>query len=119
MNHTRFAAVIIAAGLITTPVLALDSKPPAQPAPKDGYFQKIDTNADGVVSKEEWLARGEQKFAEMDANRDGKLSKEEMKAHRDAMRTKREARRAEKEKLRQQQAKTPPAAEKKAAPAGQ
>ena len=44
-------------------------------------FQKADTNGDGAISRDEALARADQRFARIDANGDGVLSKEEMEAH--------------------------------------
>jgi hypothetical protein len=45
-------------------------------------FDKIDTNKDGKISKEEWLAAGltEEDFIKVDANKDGEVSKDEYKA---------------------------------------
>lgn len=40
-------------------------------------FKLMDTNNDGKISKDEWMA----KFKEMDANKDGFITKEEMKKH--------------------------------------
>lgn len=52
---------------------------------KDGsMFEKIDTNKDGVVTKEETSAFHDAKFAEMDSNKDGKVTKEEAKVFKDA-----------------------------------
>lgn len=52
-------------------------------------FKKLDTNGDGSVSKDEWMAgpmakrdaaKGEERFKSLDKNGDGKLSLEEFKA---------------------------------------
>ena len=51
-------------------------------------LQKIDTNKDGKISKQEWSTHHEQRFAEIDANKDGNLTKEEFKAFRKKMRKK-------------------------------
>lgn len=63
-----------------------------------GRFKKSDTNNDGVISKEEFLARSEKRFNEIDADHDGKISPQEMKAYRDAKQAKRAKHLAEKEK---------------------
>jgi len=47
-------------------------------------FEALDTNKDGKVSKEEWLAH----FDEMDANKDGSIDEAEMKKHHEAMKEK-------------------------------
>jgi hypothetical protein len=43
-------------------------------------FKKADTNADGKVSKEEYLKAQEQQFAKMDANSDGFFTQDEAEA---------------------------------------
>lgn len=40
-----------------------------------------DTDGDGFLSKAEFMAVQEKRFAEMDGDSDGKVSKEEMKGH--------------------------------------
>lgn len=44
------------------------------------YFAKIDTNNDGMISKAEHDAFGEQMFTNADTNGDGMISMDEMKA---------------------------------------
>ncbi len=51
-------------------------------------FEESDTNKDGSLDLEEFLARHEEKFKEIDSNNDGKISAEEFKAHGDKMRDK-------------------------------
>ncbi len=46
------------------------------------HFQKMDTNGDGKISKEEWQAFHESKFSELDKDGDGFVTKEEMKEFR-------------------------------------
>jgi len=98
--------------LSATTAFAADPKiPPAgneHPALGKGAFEHTDSNKDGFISKEEWLARGDALFAEIDANKDGKITPEEMKAHRDTKRAEWEKRRAEHaDKLPQAPASTP------------
>ena len=79
--------------LIATAVIAIAATAPALAADKmmmsddakatmmtKHYFSKIDTNNDGMISKEEHTAFGEKMFAEADANGDGNISMDEMKA---------------------------------------
>jgi EF hand len=40
-------------------------------------FQMLDTNRDGVVTKQEFFASHEQRFGAMDTNKDGRLTPEE------------------------------------------
>jgi Ca2+-binding EF-hand superfamily protein len=44
----------------------------------DHYFQQVDTEGNGYISKDEFLEHAERKFDAMDTNHDGKLSKQEM-----------------------------------------
>ena len=61
---------------------------------------EADTNDDGMLSKAEFMAMQEKRFAEMDGNSDGSVTKEEMKAHVGKMKEKFEERRKEmKEKM--------------------
>ncbi|MCH8906341.1 MAG: hypothetical protein IH840_04555 [Candidatus Heimdallarchaeota archaeon] len=56
-------------------------------------MEKMDTDADGMISKDEFMAMHAKKFAEMDADSDGMLSMDEMKSHHKAMKEKRMERR--------------------------
>jgi uncharacterized low-complexity protein len=42
-------------------------------------MQKMDTNEDGAISKDEFMQHHEKKFAKKDKNSDGKLTQDEMK----------------------------------------
>ncbi len=59
---------------------------PAKAEPEHGgkkgkdLFAVHDTNSDGKVTKEEFVAGAEKKFTEMDTNKDGAISKEEHEA---------------------------------------
>jgi len=46
---------------------------------KGKKFERMDTNADGVITLEEVLAKAEKSFVKMDADGDGKVTKEEAK----------------------------------------
>lgn len=43
-------------------------------------FEKMDTDKDGKISKQEWQAHHEKMFSELDGDSDGSITKEEMKA---------------------------------------
>ncbi|SFK38414.1 hypothetical protein [Methylophaga sulfidovorans] len=47
---------------------------------KKGYFAHIDTNGDGVITKDEATTAALKRFEKMDANGDGQVTKEEAKA---------------------------------------
>lgn len=51
-------------------------------------WEQADADGDGAVSKAEFLARSEERFALIDADGDGNISKEEMQSHHEAMRGK-------------------------------
>ena len=57
------------------------------PAPAD-IIKMWDTNGDGAVSKDEWVAAGRpaERFDAVDANKDGKVTAEELAAAMAAMR---------------------------------
>jgi hypothetical protein len=44
-------------------------------------LEKMDTDKDGKISKQEWQLHHEAMFSKMDADQDGFLTKDEMKAH--------------------------------------
>lgn len=46
---------------------------------KGSYMTRLDTNKDGVVSREEYVANAEKRFSKLDANNDGMIDKDEMK----------------------------------------
>lgn len=53
-------------------------------------FDKIDTNKDGVISKQEFDAHNNEWFTKMDTNKDGSISKDEKKAAKEAKKEKRD-----------------------------
>jgi len=68
---------VFALALQAVPVLA-DSHGSGE-GNKGKMMEKVDANGDGEISKSEFLAHSEEKFAKMDANSDGTISKEEVK----------------------------------------
>lgn len=69
---------------------------------KGKMMEKVDTNGDGMVSKAEFMAKHEGKFAEMDADGDGNLSKEEMQSARGEMKDKMKDKKKEWKEKRQE-----------------
>jgi Ca2+-binding EF-hand superfamily protein len=47
-------------------------------------FQRADTNGDGVISRDEFLAQAASRFDKMDLNHDGAITPEEIRASRQA-----------------------------------
>lgn len=45
-----------------------------------------DTNADGVISRQEFIAKAEKRFQTMDGNNDGVITRDEAEVHRKKMR---------------------------------
>ncbi len=96
MKH-KITAILgaIAAFGFAQPILADDTTPPAKPPVGEKHsaaerFKKLDTNGDGFLSKEEFLAPAakakdpekakahrEELFNKLDTNKDGKISLEE------------------------------------------
>jgi Ca2+-binding EF-hand superfamily protein len=69
--------------LLTSPALLAED---AAPDKREAMFKRLDTNGDGSISKEEWMAskgaqknpeRAAKKFTSMDKDSDGNVSKEE------------------------------------------
>ena len=68
-------------------IFALALATAAQPALARGFdvtvtFKRWDTNADGVITPDEWAAAGRpaDRFAAADADKDGKITPEELAA---------------------------------------
>ena len=55
---------------------------------KGKMMERIDTDGDGVISKAEFMAKHEEKFAKMDTDGDGNLTKDEMEAAKAKMKEK-------------------------------
>lgn len=73
-----------AAALFATPTMAQQVPQSRDPAE---IIKLMDTDKDGAISKEEWVAAGrrEQRFALIDADGNGKVTAEELKAAMAAM----------------------------------
>lgn len=68
--------LVVLAGASTLALAATDD---ASGRPHRGeIFAATDTNKDGVVTKDEFKARGDEKFSKLDTNKDGVVTKEEM-----------------------------------------
>lgn len=94
IRNLFLAGLLVAA--FAAPAMAEDA--PAMGGPGHRGHEKMlnaDTDGDGFLSKAEFMAVHEKRFAEMDNDSDGKISKDEMKAHRETMREKFKEKRAE------------------------
>lgn len=107
--NTRIFMLLGAAvlALQAVPVLAEDAPPPCSgPGPKGQMFEQKDTNGDGVVSKDEFLAfsqaKAEERFGKMDADGDGKITREEAQAAHEKMREQRKDRWEGRKEMRQE-----------------
>lgn len=88
MKMTRKYKTMIALGSLLTGGLAVShlvlAQPADHPGPQRGMMAGADANKDGKISKAEFNAASDARFARMDANRDGKLSKEDRELARQA-----------------------------------
>lgn len=100
-----FTAVAVAMSM--SPALAEPPEGGAGPH-GGGMFEKHDTNGDGVISKDEFLAQAEERFKQMDTNGDGKITKEEGQAAHEGMREKMKERRHERMEKRGDMPDAPP-----------
>lgn len=90
MKHLLISA--LAAGTIVTgsAVALAQISTGTQPAPRGHpFFENMDANQDGVVTRAEVTAATEKRFADLDTDRDGKVSQAERQAAREAMRARR------------------------------
>ena len=72
---------IIALALFSAPLMAQQSQMPGTPPDLEKmFFEQFDTNKDGVVSKEEFLAPQVAQFEHMDRDKNGTLDQAEVKA---------------------------------------
>lgn len=76
----KFLLLAFAASAIAAPAFAQDA-PPQPPRPGGtAMFDRLDTNKDGVITREEYNADVAARFAKLDTNKDGKISEEERQA---------------------------------------
>ncbi|WP_457674030.1 hypothetical protein [Thiolapillus sp.] len=70
------------------PALALAQPPAGQPprSMADAFMAQLDSNRDGKVSKAEFIAPHEKRFAQIDRNGDGVVDKAEIEALEKSMR---------------------------------
>ena len=74
-----FATLFVSLSILAAPASAGHHKSGEQGAAKQNRFATADGNGDGVISRDEFMARAAERFEKMDANGDGSLSKDEMK----------------------------------------
>jgi hypothetical protein len=79
----RFVLIGLMACVLTGPALAdghgAGGHSSGEKSGKKDRFAAVDTNSDGKISRAEFIAVAEKRFAKMDKDGNGSLSKEEMK----------------------------------------
>ena len=82
------AALLIGAGSAAAQTPAPAPAPGGAMPPAADVIKQWDTNKDGTVSKDEWVAAGRpaERFDMVDANKDGKITAEELATAMAAMR---------------------------------
>ncbi len=79
--------LLIVFSLLLSPLALAQPPQGAQPrSMADAFMMQLDTNKDGKVSKAEFIAPHEKRFAQMDKNGDGSVSRAEIEAVEKAMR---------------------------------
>ncbi|HEY8964503.1 MAG TPA: hypothetical protein VIN59_08600 [Alphaproteobacteria bacterium] len=98
LRKTLLSAILL--GAFAVPAMAEDV--PANTGPGSGgapgkmeFKNPADTNGDGILSKAEFMAAQEKRFAEIDKDGDGNITKEEHKAHRESKKAEWQAKRKE------------------------
>jgi Ca2+-binding EF-hand superfamily protein len=80
-RNLLLAAVVLASG--TAALLAAEGNAPDRSAREGEMFKRLDTNHDGVLTKDELQAKGAQRVAQsfdkLDRDKDGMVTQEEMK----------------------------------------
>lgn len=84
---------VLASAFSALPALAEDAA--KGPGHHGRFFEKMDLDSDGAVTKEEFIKAHEERFSKMDANGDGKITKEEAEAMKKALREQRQENKAE------------------------
>ena len=77
----KIISIFALAALATTPALANSGHNDMAPGWTNHFVDKADTNKDGFIDKDEFMAFQEKKFTEMDKDNDGQLTKAEVMAH--------------------------------------
>jgi len=91
---------LIVLALFSAPLMAQQSQMPRTPPDLEKmFFEQFDTNKDGVVSKEEFLAPTVAQFEHMDRDKNGALDQAEVSAFNEEMKQ----RMQEMQRLMQQQ----------------
>jgi hypothetical protein len=80
MKKTPIALLAAATILASTAVIASSDGPGGHKNRGEHRFLQHDSNADGSISKDEYLARQAERFKEADLNKDGSLTKQELEA---------------------------------------
>jgi Ca2+-binding EF-hand superfamily protein len=86
-----FRKTLVMYATIAATVVALVGSAAAQASDSTGprharMMERVDTDKDGKISREEYLKAAEQRFAGLDANKDGYVTQDEFRAGREAMR---------------------------------
>jgi len=91
MKRLFLTTVLLSSAMISTGVA--HAKPGDRDAKRAEMMSKVDTNADGVISQNEFMAPAMARFDKTDANADGFIDKDERKAAREARKAEAETRR--------------------------
>lgn len=76
----KAVSIIVASCTVIAASAAWACEPMREGQPCGKYFEGMDTNHDGAISKKEFDAFHSKHFKELDANHDGKITQDEMEA---------------------------------------
>lgn len=74
--------ILVAAALAGTTIAGVAFAAQTETAPRGGAAVRADANNDGTITRAEFAAQADARFARLDANKDGRVSRDEMNARR-------------------------------------
>jgi len=83
----KFLVLLTLSLFLTAVIDARHHRGRRHPRPPMGgpMFEKIDTDNDGSISRDEWMSHHAEMFSKIDKDGDGQITKSEMKFHREHM----------------------------------
>ena len=97
-------ALLAALGIAVSAAPAIAGHHEGMGDKKHSMFEKHDTDGDGMISMDEYMAKAKEKFAKKDTNGDGMISKEEAKEYKEEKREKWKEKREKMKEMKEESA---------------